>query len=112
MLKVFLSYLVQPEVLASYIEAAGGRFFPVNKNNWDDPFWNNPDDPHLSTVRQMLTESPTRPHYFSDNPAYMEVFEENVWGQALHQIITEGASPEEATDWAIARIIQIFRQWR
>ena len=108
----FLSYLIQPEVLSSYIEAAGGRFFPVNKANWDDPFWNNPDDPHLSTVRKMLTESPTRPHYFSDNPAYMEVFEENIWGQALHQILTEDRTPEEAADWAIARIIQIFRQWR
>ena len=110
--KNFLSYLIQPEVLASYIEAAGGRFFPVNKANWDDPFWNNSADPHLSTVRKMLTESPTRPHYFSDNPAYMEVFEENVWGQALHQILTEGASPEEAANWAIARITQIFRQWQ
>ena len=110
--KSFLSYLIQPDVLASYIEAAGGRFFPVNKANWDDPFWNNPDDPHLSTVRKMLTESPTRPHYFSDNPAYMEVFAENVWGRALHQILAEGKSPEEAADWAIARITQIFRKWQ
>ncbi|MGD1917727.1 MAG: extracellular solute-binding protein [Pleurocapsa sp.] len=107
----FLSYLIRPELIGSYIEAMGGRFFPVNKNNWDDPFWDNPDDPHISVVRKMFTEFPTRSHYFSDNPGYVEVLEENVWGQALQQIIIDGASPEEATDWAIARITQIFRQW-
>lgn len=108
----FLSYLIQPEVLANYIEAAGGRFFPVNKANWDDPFWTNPKDPHISTVRKMLTASPTRPHYFSDNPAYMEVLEKNVWGEALYSILAEGISPEVAADKAIAQINQIFSQWR
>lgn len=108
----FLSYFIRPEIIGSYIEAMGGRFFPVNKNNWDDPFWNNPDDPHISVVRKMFTESPTRSHYFSDSPGYVEVLEENIWGQALQQIIIDGASPEEAADWAIARITQIFKQWQ
>ena len=107
----FLSYLIQPQVLANYIEAAGGRFFPANKANWDDPFWTNPEDPHISRVRKMLTQSPTRSHYFSDNPAYMEVLEKNVWGQALYSILTENISPEVAADQAIAEIEQIFKQW-
>ena len=38
----FLSYLIQPEIIANYIEAAGGFFFPVNKANWEDPFGNYP----------------------------------------------------------------------
>ena len=108
----FLSYLIQPEVLADYMEAAGGRFFPANKANWDDPFWTNPEDPHISIVRKMLTESPTRPHYFSDNPAYMEVLEKNVWGQALYSILAEDLSPEMAADKAISQINQIFNQWK
>ena len=108
----FLSYFIRPEIIGSYIEAMGGRFFPVNKNNWDDPFWNNPDDPHISVVRKMFTQSPTRSHYFSDSPGYVEVLEENIWGQALQQIIIDGASPEEAAGWAIARITQIFKQWQ
>ena len=108
----FLSYLIQPEVLARYIEAAGGRFFPANKANWNDPFWTNPEDPHISLVRKMLTESPTRSHYFSDSPAYMSVLEQNVWGQALSSIITEDISPEVAADRAISQIKQIFSQWQ
>ena len=108
----FLSYLIRPEVLADYMEAAGGRFFPSNKANWDDPFWTNPEDPHISSVRKLLTESPTRPHYFSDNPAYMEVLEKNVWGHALYSILTEDTSPEVAADQAISQINQIFSQWQ
>ena len=108
----FLSYFIQPQILGSYIEAAGGRFFPVNKNNWDDPFWNDPEDPHISTIRKMFTESPTRSHYFSDNPAYVDVLEENIWGQALYQIVVDGGSPEESADLAIARIEEIFNQWQ
>ncbi len=107
----FLSYLIQPEILANYIEAAGGRFFPANKANWDDPFWTNPEDPHISRVRKMLTQSPTRSHYFSDNPAYRSVLEKNVWGQALYSILTEDISSEVAADQAISQIEQIFKQW-
>jgi len=106
--KSFLSYLIQPVILINYINATGGRFFPVNKSNWDDPFWTNPEDPHLGKVRKMLTQSPTRAHYFSDNPSYMEVFQANVWGQALNRIILDGISPEESADEAIAQIKQIF----
>ena len=108
----FLSYLIRPDIIGSYIEASGGRFFPVNKNNWDDPFWNNPDDPHLSVVRKIFTESLTRSHYFSDNPAYVELLNDNIWGQALHQIIVDGASPEQAADWAVAQIEETFEQWQ
>lgn len=108
----FLSYLIRPDIVANYIEAAGGRFFPVNKANWDDPFWNNPQDPHIYTVKTMLGESPTRPHYFSDNPAYMEVFAENIWGKALEHIITRNVPPERAANWAIDRIKQIFSEWQ
>ncbi len=107
----FLSYLIQPDVLANYMEAAGGRFFPANKGNWDDPFWTNPENPHIPVVRKMLTEFPTRAHYFSDNPAYMEVLESNVWGQALYSILAEGMSPEAAADQAISDITRIFKQW-
>ena len=108
----FLSYLIRPEIIANYIEAAGGRFFPVNKDNWDDPFWSNSQDPHISTVKKILTQSPTRPHYFSDSPAYRTVLSQNVWGQALYRILAEDISPEAAADLAIAQINQIFSQWQ
>ncbi|MEM9272741.1 MAG: ABC transporter substrate-binding protein [Cyanobacteria bacterium P01_F01_bin.143] len=109
--KSFLSYLIQPEVLENYIEASGGRFFPTNKDYWNSAFWNNPDDPHISTVHRMLAQSQTRPHHFSNSPAYMEVLEANVWGRALYRILADGLSPEVAGDEAIAQIQEIFQRW-
>jgi len=110
--KSFLSYLIQPEILQNYIEATGGRFFPTNKDYWDAPFWNNPDDPHISAVHQMLAQSKTRPHHFSNSPAYMEVLEANVWGKALYRILADDISPEKAGNEAIANIKEIFQRWQ
>jgi multiple sugar transport system substrate-binding protein len=35
---------------------------------------------------------------------------ENVWGKAVHRVVSEGISPEQAVDDAIARIKQILSQ--
>jgi multiple sugar transport system substrate-binding protein len=38
------------------------------------------------------------------------VWEENVWGNAVHRVVTEGITPEQAVDEAIARIKQILSE--
>ena len=35
---------------------------------------------------------------------------ENVWGKAVHRVVAEGISPEQAVDEAIARIKQILSE--
>ncbi|MBZ8180130.1 ABC transporter substrate-binding protein [Oscillatoria salina] len=110
--KSFLSYLIEPTVLDSYIEAADGRFFPVNTSGWNDPFWTNADDPHITEVKKIMTQSPTRPYSFSTNPGYVEALEENVWGEALYGILVEGISPEKAAKNAIAQFQEFFADWQ
>jgi multiple sugar transport system substrate-binding protein len=39
-----------------------------------------------------------------------EIWNENVWGNAVHRVVTEGVSPEQAVDEAIARIKQILAE--
>jgi hypothetical protein len=39
-----------------------------------------------------------------------QVFQERVWATAIHRIATEGISPEQAVDEAIARIKQILSE--
>jgi hypothetical protein len=39
-----------------------------------------------------------------------ELFEENVWAKAVHRVVTEGISPEQAVDEAIARIKRILSE--
>jgi multiple sugar transport system substrate-binding protein len=36
------------------------------------------------------------------------VWQEKVWAKAVHRVVTEGISPEQAIDEAIARIKQIL----
>jgi hypothetical protein len=39
-----------------------------------------------------------------------QVLNERVWAKAVHRIVTEGISPEQAVDEAIARIKEILRE--
>ena len=38
------------------------------------------------------------------------VWQEVLWGKAVHRVVTEGISPEQAVDEAIARIKQILSE--
>ena len=110
--KEFLRYLIQPEIIAEYLKASGNRYLPVHKSIWKDPFWDQTDDPYISTATQVLTKSPTRLIYMNKNSAYSQVLQENVWGKALKRMIADGITPEQAADEAIIRIKQIFAQWQ
>lgn len=109
--KDFLSYLIEPKVIGNYLKSAGGRHSPVLKPNWQDPFWTNPQDPHVSTATKTISQRPTRLFYTFSNPAYSIVLKENVWGQALKKVLVDRISAETAADEAIARIKQIFAEW-
>jgi hypothetical protein len=39
-----------------------------------------------------------------------EVYNERVWAKVIHRMVTEGISPEQAVDEAIARIKQILSE--
>ncbi|MGD2179953.1 ABC transporter substrate-binding protein [Lusitaniella coriacea] len=110
--KEFLAYLVRPENLDTYIKAASGRYAPITKSGWEDPFWRDRADPHIAIATKMLADRPTRPFYFALNPAYAQVLEENLWGEALNRILVENATPETAADEAIARMKEIFEEWK
>ena len=110
--KEFLSYLVQPENLGAYIKGAKGRYFPIMPQLWQDPFWSNSKDPHISVASKQFTEYQTRLFDNSRNHAYSQVHSENIWSKAMQQVLIEGLSPTEATDIAINRIQEIFSQWK
>lgn len=107
--KDLIRYLTQPDVLASYIEGAQGRFFPVMPDLLERPFWTDESDPHVLIASQQFEL--TRPFHTVLNPAYSQVQANNVWGKAVHDIVTQNLSPEEAADAAIAEINRIFAEW-
>lgn len=107
--KSLLSYLIQPENLGSYLQGAQGRYFPVMPQLLEDPFWNNPQDPHISASVKQYRQARSFPQSF--NPAYSQVLSDNIWGQAIRAIVADGISPEQAADQAIAQIKDIFSDW-
>ena len=78
----------------------------------EQPFWLDPADPHrLRAAMQLLT----RPHFYGNEVRGNEwrsslIFRENVWGKAVHRVVADGISPEQAVDEAIARIKQILSE--
>ena len=41
---------------------------------------------------------------------HTRIDQEHVWAKAIHRVVTEGISPEQAVDEAIARIKQILSE--
>ncbi len=109
--KEFLRYFIQPKISVQYLKATGSRNQPVQNSVWSDPYWQNTEDPYITTIAKILTGKHTRLSYIVDNPAYSQVLAENVWGKALTKVTIEGISPEKAADEAIAKIKTIFVQW-
>jgi hypothetical protein len=53
-----------------------------------------------------LTNVGVQDNEWQSSRAYVE----NVWGKAVHRVVTEGISPEQAIDEAIARIKEILSE--
>jgi multiple sugar transport system substrate-binding protein len=110
--KSFMKFLIQPDNLNEYLKGARGRWLPVMpeivKN---DPYWNDPSDPHRPVAVKQEVEGPTKPWPMAYNPAYAQVNAEEIWGKAEGDVIINGKTPEQAVDTALARIKEIFAQY-
>lgn len=109
--KDFLKYVVQTEVMKDYLTKAGGRNSPVLESVWQDSFWTNPKDPHISTATKTFREGKVRYFYVSRNPAYSRVLDRNVWGKAINKVIVDKIQAEKAASEAIEEIKSIYQEW-
>jgi multiple sugar transport system substrate-binding protein len=109
----FVRFLAEEGWLAHWLDFAGDQFMPPMRELVERPFWLDPSDPHrMHAAVQILT----RPHH---DPTLgvrdkewrsPPIFEENVWGKAVHRVVAEGIGPEQAVDEAIVRIKQILSE--
>jgi ABC-type glycerol-3-phosphate transport system substrate-binding protein len=94
---------------------AGGeaeRFLPAMSKLLDQPFWLEPSDRHQMVAVMQVQSRPLAHEYTaaSGDLGHDRIFKERVWGKAIHRIVTENISPEQAVDEAIARIKQILTE--
>ncbi|WP_407900151.1 extracellular solute-binding protein [Scytonema sp. NUACC26] len=110
--KDFMRYLIQPQILGTYLKSAERGHFPALKSVLKDPYWTSSTDPHISTVSKILIQGSIRPFDYVNNPAYSLVLDRNIWIEALNRIISDRIPPEQAADEAIVQIEEIVNTWK
>jgi multiple sugar transport system substrate-binding protein len=112
--KEFVRFLVAEGWLAHYLDFSAERFLPAMSKLLEQPFWLDPSDPHqMASVMQMSSRSLAREYAYAEisgNWRHQLVNQEHVWGKAVHRVVADGISPEQAVDEAIARIKQILAE--
>jgi multiple sugar transport system substrate-binding protein len=107
-----IRFLAEEGWLAHWLTFMGDMFQPPMRKLVEQPFWLDPSDPHRMRAAMQILD---RPHLMNMDVRdkqwqSSELFEENVWAKAVHRVATEGISPEQAVDEAIARIKQILSE--
>jgi multiple sugar transport system substrate-binding protein len=110
--KEFVRFLVSKGWLMHYLNFSGERMLPSIPAFLDQPFWLDPSDPHRMAA---VMQAQARPLSYQYAPAsgdlrHNQVYNEWVWPKAINRIATEGISPEQAVNEAIARIKEILRE--
>jgi multiple sugar transport system substrate-binding protein len=107
--KEFVRFLVGEGWLAHYLDFAGERILPPLPKLLDAPFWLDPSDPHRMRSAMQLLSQPRSYDYVAVSGDWRHTSRWKVWTEAVHRVVTENISPEQAVDDAIARIKQILR---
>jgi multiple sugar transport system substrate-binding protein len=106
----FVSFLIGEGWLAHYLDFSAERMLPAMPKLLDAPFWLDPRDPHhMRSAMQLLTQ-PRSYSYVAVSGDWRHGEAYYVWPEAIHRVVAEGISPEQAVDEAIARIKQILRE--
>jgi multiple sugar transport system substrate-binding protein len=110
----FVRFLVGEGWLAHWFDFTAERWMPPMRGLLQAPFWLDPGDPHrMAAVMQLLTRPSGSWDVYaatSGNWRHGRVGAENVWSTAIHRVVTEGITPGQAVDEAIARIKQILSE--
>jgi multiple sugar transport system substrate-binding protein len=110
--KEFVRFLVAEGWLMHYLDFSGERFLPSISALLDQPFWLDPHDRHhmIAVMQAKAKGLATNYTSASGNLRHDEVYNQRIWAKAIHRIVTEGISPEQAVDEAIALIKQILAE--
>jgi multiple sugar transport system substrate-binding protein len=108
----FVRFLAEGGWLAHWLTFAGDRFLPPMRKLLEQPFWLNPNDPHrMRAAIQLLTRPHLNVYEIRDHEWRADqIWQKEVWGNAVHRVVADGVTPEQAVDEAVARIKQILAE--
>ena len=95
-----------------YLDFSDERLLPPIPKLLDAPFWLDPSDPHrMASVMQLADAAAGSRLCCGLGRLAAHLVEQECSGRkAIHRVVTEGISPEQAVDEAIARIKQILSE--
>jgi multiple sugar transport system substrate-binding protein len=110
--KEFVRFLGAEGWLMHYLNFSGERMLPSIPALLEQPFWLDPSDPHRMAAVMQAESHPLAHDYTSASGdlRHDQISIERVWAKAIHRVVTEDISPEQAVDEAIARIKQILAE--
>ncbi len=116
--KEFVRFLVGEGWLAHYLDFSGERMLPPMPKLLDAPFWLDPSDPHrMRSAIQLLTRPRSYEYVvaagdwrYNKSLPWSQEGGGDPWPDAVHRVVTEGITPEQAVDETIARIKQILAE--
>ena len=110
--KEFVRFLVAEGWLMHYLNFSGERMLPSIPALLDQPFWLDPSDRHHMAAAMQAEARPLAHDYTaaSGDLGHDQIYNERVWRKAVHRIVTEDITPEQAVDEAIVRIKQILSE--
>jgi multiple sugar transport system substrate-binding protein len=108
----FVRFLVAEGWLMHYLNFSGEQMLPSIAALLDQPFWLDPSDRHHMAAAMQAQSHPLTHNYTaaSGDLRHDQIYNERIWAKAIHRIVTEGITPEQAVDEAIARIKQILSE--
>jgi multiple sugar transport system substrate-binding protein len=111
--EAFVRFLVAEGWLAHYLNFSAERFLPPMPKLLEQPFWLDPSDPHRMAAVMQVSSRPLTHNYTVASGDWRHdraIWQERVWAKAIHRIVTEGVTAEQAVDEAIARVKQILSE--
>ena len=111
--KDFQKFMLTPEINQEFLKGALGRFLPVYPELAEhDTWWTDPKrDPHVPPYVEQGLKSPTKPDYFSFNPAWAQVRSEHPFNIAFHDIVADKVPVKDAAMKALKRVEEIFAKY-
>jgi multiple sugar transport system substrate-binding protein len=105
-------FLVEDGWLAHWLDFSAERLLAPMPKLLEQPFWLDPSDPHRMAAAMQFVNRPRTYNYSvaTGDPRHLLVDGERVWAKAIHRVVADGISPEQAVDEAIARIKEILSE--
>jgi multiple sugar transport system substrate-binding protein len=110
--QAFVRFLLAEGWLAHYLDFSGERMLPPISALSEHPFWLDPSDRHRMASAMQLESRPLAHNHAAASGDWRHDLaeQEYVWAKAINRVVTEGISPAQAVDEAIARIKEILSE--